>query len=69
LTDSKRGKKASKKQRKANAVYSKWAFAQLHRMIASKALRNHSMAIKVDADYTHSHTPAGPTGAGSLSSA
>src|SRR3989440_12819691 len=31
-TKRKRGKKASKKQRKANAVHSKWAFAELHSM-------------------------------------
>jgi hypothetical protein len=29
-TKRKKGKKASKKQRKANAVHSKWSFAQLH---------------------------------------
>src|SRR6266571_3812867 len=33
-TRRKRGKKASKKQRKANATHSKWAFAELHAMIA-----------------------------------
>jgi putative transposase len=46
------GKKASKKQRKANATSSKWSFAELHSMIAYKALLNKSMAIKVDAHYT-----------------
>jgi putative transposase len=51
-TRTKRGKKASKKQRRANAAYSKWAFAELHGMIAYKALRVGSMAIKVDANYS-----------------
>jgi putative transposase len=56
-TKRKSGKKASKKQRKANAAYSKWAFAELHSMIASKAPPNHSMAIKVDADYSSQACP------------
>jgi putative transposase len=51
-TKRKRGKKASRKQRKANAVYSKWAFAELHGMLAYKALLHGSMAIKVDAHYS-----------------
>ena len=46
------GKQASKKQRRANAASSKWAFAELHSMIAYKALLQGSMAIKVDAHYT-----------------
>jgi putative transposase len=56
-TKRRRGKKASKKQRKANAVYSKWAFAQVHAMIAYKALRQASMAIKIDAHYTSQARP------------
>jgi putative transposase len=56
-TKRKKGKKASKKQRRANAVHSKWAFAELHSMIASKALRNSSMAIKVDANFTSQACP------------
>jgi putative transposase len=56
-THRKRGKKASKKQRKANAAYSKWSFAQLHSMIAYKALLYGSMAIKVDAHYTSKACP------------
>jgi IS605 OrfB family transposase len=48
-TKRKKGKKASKKQRKANAAYSKWSFAELHSMIAYKALLQKSMAVKVDA--------------------
>ena len=53
----KRGKKASQQQRKANATYSKWSFAELHAMIAYKALRNKSMTIKVDAHYTSQACP------------
>lgn len=56
-TKRKRGKRASKKQRKANAVYSKWAFAELHGMLAYKALRAGSMAIKIDAHYTSKSCP------------
>jgi len=56
-TRRKHGKKASKKQRKANATYSKWSFAQLHSMIAYKALLAASMAIKVDAHYTSKACP------------
>lgn len=51
------GKKTSKKQRKANAAYSKWSFAELHGMIACKALLHESMAIKVDANYTSKSCP------------
>jgi putative transposase len=56
-TRHKRGKKASKKQQRANAAYSKWAFAELHSMIAYKALLNTSMAIKIDAHYTSQACP------------
>src|SRR6266700_603464 len=56
-TKRRRGKKASKKQRKANAVHSQWAFAQLQSMIAYKALLQESMAIKVDAHYTSQACP------------
>lgn len=52
-----KGKKASTKQRKANGVRSKWAFAELHSMIAYKALQQGSMAIKVDANYTSQACP------------
>src|SRR5204863_7774546 len=51
-TRRKRGKQASKKQRKANAAHSRWSFAEVHGMLAYKALRAGSMAIKVDAHYT-----------------
>jgi putative transposase len=53
----KHGKRASPKQRKANAAYSKWAFAELHGMIAYKAARAGSMTIKVDAHYTSKACP------------
>ncbi len=56
-TKRKRGRSASRKQRKANATYSKWAFAQLHSMIAYKALLHGSMAIKVDAYCTSKACP------------
>jgi putative transposase len=51
------GKQASRKQRKANAISSKWSFAELHGMIAYKALLHTSMAIKVDAHYTSKSCP------------
>ena len=47
----------SVKQRKANAVSSKWSFAELQAMIAYKAARSSSMAICVDADYTSKGCP------------
>jgi predicted transposase len=47
----------SVKQRKANATYSKWSFAELQDLIAYKALLNKSMAIKVDAHYTSKACP------------
>src|SRR2546425_2625562 len=53
----KKGKKATKKQRKANATSSKWSFAELQSMIAYKALLHGSMAIKVDAHYTSKACP------------
>jgi putative transposase len=56
-TRRRRGKKATSKQRKANTAYSKWAFAELHGMIAYKATLAGSMAIKVDAHYTSQACP------------
>src|SRR5229473_3531368 len=56
-TRRKHGKKASKKQRKANARQSKWSYAELHSYIAYKALLHESMAIKVDAHYTSQACP------------
>jgi len=53
----KKGKKASTKQRRANAAYSKWSFAELQSMIAYKALLHGSMAVKVDAHYTSQACP------------
>jgi len=62
-TKRKKGKKASRKQRQANAAYSKWSFAELQSMIAYKALLHGSMAIKVDAHYTSKACPVcGHTG-------
>ncbi len=51
------GKKASKKQRKANATYAKWSFAELQSMIAYKAQLSGSLAIKVDANSTSKACP------------
>jgi putative transposase len=56
-TRRRKGKKASKKQRRANAAHSKWSFAELHGMIAYKAVLQESMAVKVDADYTSQACP------------
>src|SRR5437868_6907123 len=56
-TRRKHGKRASKKQRRANRHASKWAFAELHSYIAYKALHASSMAIKVDAHYTSQACP------------
>ncbi|HEX4205116.1 MAG TPA: transposase [Ktedonobacteraceae bacterium] len=56
-TRRKHGKKATKKQRRANATTSKWSFAELHGMIAYKALLHESMAINVDAHYTSQACP------------
>ena len=56
-TSRRKGKKATKKQRRANAAYSKWSFAELHSMIAYKALLHTSMAIKVDAHFTSQACP------------
>jgi putative transposase len=53
----KSGKKASRKQRRSNATYSKWAFAELQGMIAYKALLNDSLAIHIDAHYTSQACP------------
>jgi len=56
-TRGKKGRRASPKQRKANAVRAKWSFAELHSMIAYKAALNGSIAIKVDAHYTSQACP------------
>jgi IS605 OrfB family transposase len=52
-----RHKASARARSKANAAYSKWAFAELHEMLAYKALRAGSMAIKVDAYYTSKSCP------------
>lgn len=51
------GKRASKKQRRANRITSKWSFGELHRLIAYKATLAGSMAIKVEANYTSQGCP------------
>lgn len=48
----KKGKKASRKQKRANRNRAKWAFAELHSYIDYKAILNRSLATKVDAHYT-----------------
>jgi putative transposase len=56
-TRRRRGKHASKNQRQANAAYSRWSFAELHSMLAYKAIVHGTMAIKVDARYTSKACP------------
>ena len=56
-TRRKHGKRASKKQRKANARQASGSFAQLQSDMAYKALLHESMAIKVDAHYTSQACP------------
>jgi putative transposase len=56
-TRSKSGKKASKKQRKANMNKAKWSFAELHSFIGYKSKLNGSVAIKVLAHYTSQACP------------
>lgn len=53
----KHGKRVSTKQRKSNAAYSKWSFAELHGMIAYKATLNGCMTVKVDANHTSQMCP------------
>ncbi|NEQ78770.1 MAG: transposase [Moorea sp. SIO2I5] len=48
----KTGKKASKKQRRANSNQAKWSFAELHSFIDYKAVLSGSLAVKIDAHYT-----------------
>ncbi len=56
-TKRKRGKRASKKQRRANRHASKWAFAELHSFLAYKARLSGSLCVTVDADYTSQTCP------------
>jgi putative transposase len=51
-TKSKSGKKASKKQRKANRNKARWSFAELHGYVDYKANLIGSLATKVSAHYT-----------------
>src|SRR5215470_4239331 len=44
------GKKATKKQRRANRHASKWAFAELHSLLTYKATLAGNCCIRVDAD-------------------
>lgn len=52
ITKRRKGKKASNKQRKANASASKWAFAELGNFLTYKANLQGSLVVKVDANYT-----------------
>src|SRR5215472_8401875 len=54
---SKHGKKASKKQRRANRHASQWAFAELRAFLDYKAVLAGSLCVKVDADYTSQACP------------
>lgn len=56
-TRRKSGKRATPKQRQANAVASKWSFAELHALIAYKSTLAGSMVVKVDAEYTSKGCP------------
>ena len=47
----------SQKARRANRHASKWAFAELHNMLAYKAILSGSLTIKVDAHYTSKACP------------
>jgi putative transposase len=51
-TKRKRGKQATKKQRRANREQASWNFADLHTKVSYKATCAGSLALKVDADYT-----------------
>lgn len=56
-TKRKRGKQASKKQRRANRHASSWAFAELQSYLAYKANLSGSLAVKVDAYLTSQACP------------
>jgi putative transposase len=56
-TKRKHGKKASKKQRRANRHASQWAFAELRAFLDYKAVLAGSLCVKVDADYTSQACP------------
>ncbi len=62
-TKRRHGKKATKKQHRANRHVSKWAFAELHGYLAYKAMLAGSMAVRVDAHYSSQACPrCGHTG-------
>lgn len=52
-----KGKLATRSQRKANRNQAKWSFAELHSFIDYKAVLFGSLAVKVDADYTSKGCP------------
>ncbi len=52
-----KGKKASKKQRRANSNKARWSFAEFHGFIDYKAVFKGSLAVKVDAHYTSQACP------------
>jgi IS605 OrfB family transposase len=56
-THSKSGKKASKKQRRANRNKARWSFAELHGYIDYKANLIGSLATKIPAHYTSQSCP------------
>jgi IS605 OrfB family transposase len=56
-TKRKKGRRATKRQRRANRHDSSWAFAELHGFLAYKAVLTGSMVVKVDADYTSQACP------------
>jgi IS605 OrfB family transposase len=53
----KKGKKASRKQRRANHHDSQWAFAELRAFLDYKAVLAGSLCVRVDADYTSQACP------------
>ncbi|HEY9611461.1 RNA-guided endonuclease InsQ/TnpB family protein [Allocoleopsis sp.] len=53
----KTGKKASKKQRRANSNKARWSFAELHGFIDYKAVLSGSLAVNMDAHYTSQACP------------
>lgn len=48
---------ATPKMRKANRVHAQWPFAELHALIAYKAVLAGSLAIKIEAHYTSKACP------------
>ena len=52
-----KGRKASRKQRRANSNKARWSFAQLHSFIDYKAVLSGTLAVKVDAHYTSQACP------------